>query len=131
MILLDTSIWIDLIRNPVLLADVRERFPEFVICGPILQEILQGLAKLPGKSDLREALLAMPRIGDPVPIELFLSAAQIYADGRQRGYTIRSAYDCLIAAIAIENDVAVWHKDRDFTSIARYTSLKVLSESVH
>jgi predicted nucleic acid-binding protein len=31
----------------------------------------------------------------------------------------------LIAAIAIENRVPVWHRDRDFNAIARYTALEV------
>jgi predicted nucleic acid-binding protein len=33
--------------------------------------------------------------------------------------------DCLIAAIAIENGVPIWHRDRDFGAIARYTGLRV------
>jgi hypothetical protein len=41
-----------------------------------------------------------------------------------KGYTIRSSTDCLIAAIAIESGVPVWHKDRDFEAFARYTSLR-------
>ena len=36
---------------------------------------------------------------------------------------IRSATECLIAAIAIENDIPVWRRDRDFRLIARYTRL--------
>jgi predicted nucleic acid-binding protein len=34
--------------------------------------------------------------------------------------------NCLIAAIAIENRVPVWHRDRDFTAIARYTTLETV-----
>jgi hypothetical protein len=33
--------------------------------------------------------------------------------------------DCLIATIAIENGVPVWHHDRDFEAIARYANLEV------
>ena len=40
------------------------------------------------------------------------------------GITVRSSYDCVIAAIAIENKVPVWHRDRDYRSIARYTPLR-------
>ena len=43
-----------------------------------------------------------------------------------KGITIRSGIDCLIAAIAIENDVPVWHRDRDFVEIAKYTRLRVV-----
>lgn len=32
----------------------------------------------------------------------------------------------VIAAIAIDHDIPVWHRDRDFASIARYTALEVI-----
>jgi predicted nucleic acid-binding protein len=67
----------------------------------------------------------MPRLSDPLPSELFVNAAEIYRQGRRRGMTIRSAADCLIAAIALENDATVWHRDRDFDTIAQFTNLKV------
>jgi len=63
-------------------------------------------------------------LSDPLPLALFRSAAEIYRLGRVKGHTIRSSIDCLIAAVAIENDVPVWHKDRDFDLIARYTGLR-------
>jgi predicted nucleic acid-binding protein len=40
---------------------------------------------------------------------------------------IRSSIDCLIAAVRVENSIPVWHRDRDFTAIARYTALEVHS----
>jgi len=58
---------------------------------------------------------------------MFLEAAELFRQGRRRGYTIRSSVDCLIAAVAIHNRVPVWHQDRDFTAIARYTSLRTWS----
>jgi len=33
--------------------------------------------------------------------------------------------DCLIAAIAIDNGVAIWHRDRDYDAIAKYTPLRI------
>ncbi len=33
--------------------------------------------------------------------------------------------DCLIAAVAIRNDVPVLHHDTDFDVLARYTPLRV------
>jgi predicted nucleic acid-binding protein len=63
-------------------------------------------------------------------LDLYLKAAAIYREGRSRGYTIRSAIDCLIAAIAIEHSVPVWHRDRDFSTIARYTSLRAMSRYI-
>jgi predicted nucleic acid-binding protein len=63
-----------------------------------------------------------------MPLERFLEAAEIYREGRRKGYTIRSATDCLIAAIAIEHGATVWRKNRDFSVISRYTPLRVRSE---
>ncbi len=40
------------------------------------------------------------------------------------GFTIRSPFDCLIAACAIRNGVSLLHSDRDFNTIARFTRLQ-------
>jgi len=122
--LVDTSVWIELL-NRGLGSSVREQeLLNFVTCGPVLQEVLQGLRNVPASDAFREAFLALPVLSDPLPSTSFLSAAEIYRLGRAKGYTIRSATDCLIAAIAIDNRMPVWHKDRDFEAIARYTSLR-------
>ena len=91
-----------------------------------MQEVLQGLTPGLQSDAFRRAFLAIPTISDPVPLSLFVSAAEIYRQGRRRGITIRSSVDCLIAAIAIDNGVPVWHRDRDFAAIARYTGLEVV-----
>jgi predicted nucleic acid-binding protein len=124
MMLVDTSVWIELLNGKLGLKLTEADLLDFVTCGPILQEVLQGLRDDPATESLRESLLALPVLSDPVPIALFLAAAEIYRLGRAKGYTIRSSTDCLIAAIAIENGVPVWHKDRDFEAVARYTSLR-------
>jgi predicted nucleic acid-binding protein len=92
----------------------------------VVQEVLQGLRPGPESDAFREAFLAIPVLSDPVPLALFLSAADIYRQGRRRGLTIRSSVDCLIAAIAIENRVPVWHRDRDYVTIACYTALETV-----
>jgi predicted nucleic acid-binding protein len=124
MMLVDTSVWIELLNGTLGSKLTEADLLDFVTCGPILQEVLQGLRDDPASEALRESLLALPVLSDPVPIALFLSAAEIYRLGRAKGYTIRSSTDCLIAAIAIENGVPVWHKNRDFEAVARYTSLR-------
>ena len=73
---------------------------------------------------LRSNFLALPCLSNPTPLSAFLEAAEIYRFGRRKGYTVRSSTDCLIAAIAIRHDVAVWHRDRDFSTIARFTKLR-------
>jgi hypothetical protein len=122
MILVDTSIWIEFLARKAG-AVAPERLLQFVTCGPVVQEVLQGLRAGPASDALREGFLAIPRVSDPVPLELYVAAADIYRQGRRKGLTIRSATDCLIAAIAIRNGVPVWHKGRDFEAIASFTAL--------
>ena len=126
MILVDTSIWIDLLGAKPWRPPKREDLSKFVTCGPIVQEVLQGLRPGPQSDAFRRALKAMPVLSDPISLDLFVSAADIYAQGRRRGVTIRSSVDCLIAAIAIEYRVPVWHRDRDFDVIAKFTTLEAL-----
>ena len=125
MILVDTSVWIELIegRERGMKPDV---IKSFATCAPVLQEVLQGLRPHPRNSLFRETLLSLPRLGDPLPLDMFLTAADIYYEGRRRGVTVRSSYDCLISAIAMNAGVAVWHRDRDYDRIASFTALKVV-----
>jgi predicted nucleic acid-binding protein len=130
MILVDTSVWIELLAGKPRRAIREEDLLRFATCGPVVQEVLQGLRPGPQSDAFREAFLAIPVLSDPIPLNVFVSAAEIYRQGRQRGLTIRSSVDCLIAAIAIENRIPVWHRDRDFTAIARYTGLEVARSGV-
>ena len=126
MILVDTSIWIDLISGKRRRTIPEEDVLGFVTCGPIVQEVLQGLRLGPRSNAFRAAFLAIPVLSDPIPLRLFITASEIYQQGRRRGITIRSSIDCLIAAVAIDNGVPVWHCDRDFSAIARYTELQLI-----
>lgn len=124
MILVDTSVWIELLnarRGPRI---TEEELLNFATCGPVVQEVFEGLRDHPWAEAFREAFLALPVLSDPLSVETFLAAAEIYRQGRRKGYTIRSSTDCLIAAIAIDHKIPVWHKDRDFETIARLTSLQ-------
>ena len=129
MILVDTSIWIELLNGKLGTKIPPEGLARFVTCGPIVQEVLQGLRETVWAEPFRHAFLAIPLLSDPLPLGVFLDAAEIYHQGRRKGYTIRSSGDCLIAAIAIENRVPVWHRDRDFTLIAKYTGLESFERS--
>lgn len=124
MILVDTSIWIELLRQKRQPVITEDELLEFATCGPIAQEVLQGLRPGIESEAFRFGFEAVPLLSDPVPIQLYTAAAGIYQLGRRRGFTVRSSVDCLIAAIAIENGVPVWHRDRDFAAISRYTALE-------
>ena len=124
MILVDTSLWIELLNGTWGRAVTDDDLLGIVTCGPILQEITRGLRDCAAGDAIKDLLLAVPRISDPLPVDLYLEGAEIYRQGRRRGLTIRSSTDCLIAAVAIRNRMPVWHRDRDFELIAQYTGLR-------
>lgn len=124
MILVDTSVWVELLNGKLEARISEERLLNFATCGPVAQEVLQGLRSGPASESFREMFLCLPFLSDPLPLDLFLSASEIYRLGRAKGHTIRSSTDCLIAAIAIQNGVPVWHRDRDYDAIAKFTALR-------
>jgi predicted nucleic acid-binding protein len=123
MILVDTSVWIRLMRGG--LSIKRGDLIGFATCGPVIQEVFAGLRETRQSQTVRRAFRAMQSLSDPVPVDLFVEASEIFRHGRRKGITIRSSFDCLIAAIAIENEVPVWHADRDFDAIGQFTRLRV------
>jgi predicted nucleic acid-binding protein len=50
-------------------------------------------------------------------------AARIYFELRKNGITINSPIDCCIAQLAIETQVLLLHRDKDFERIARIRPL--------
>lgn len=125
MILVDTSVWIEVFRKqrPLDLESL-VAFDEVVVCLPIVQEILQGIRDEANYRVARDALLSMPILESPVGEDIFMEAAQLFRTARRAGLTIRSGVDCLIAACAIRHDIAVLHRDRDFTALAKVSALK-------
>lgn len=124
MYLVDTSIWIELLNGRLGDSIGGVDLERFLTCGPVIQEVLQGIRDPRAQAAFGAAFAAVPALADPIPRAIFEEAAEIYRQGRQRGFTIRSSNDCLIAAIAIREKVPVWHRDRDFALISRYTPLQ-------
>ena len=125
MLLVDTSVWIDLFRKPARLAPASVGdIDDFVTALPVVQEVLQGFRDEQAYQVAREAMLAFPIIDSPVPAERFLEAAELFRAARRAGLTVRSGVDCLIAASAIRHNLTVVHRDRDFTALARVSPLR-------
>ena len=57
---------------------------------------------------------------------VFLRSAEIYRNLRRKDITIRKPVDCMIAAVAIENDIPLLHNDKDFIPIEKHFGLKRL-----
>ncbi|MEZ5290940.1 MAG: PIN domain-containing protein [Vicinamibacterales bacterium] len=125
MRLVDTSAWIELLRRPqrLTLDDLRGA-GEIVTCLPVIQEVLQGIPDDRAFADIRESMLAWPRVDDPLGLDVIDRATQIYRQARRLGLTVRSSVDCLVAASALARDLTVVHCDRDYDAIARVTGLR-------
>ncbi|HSS52442.1 MAG TPA: PIN domain-containing protein [Thermoanaerobaculia bacterium] len=125
MLLVDTSVWIEVFRRPSRfeLGSVAN-LDEVVTCLPVIQEVLQGFREEHAFRIAREAMFALPILEAPLTREVFEEATQLYRAARRSGVTVRSSVDCLIAACAIRHGVTVLHLDRDFTQLARVSSLK-------
>ncbi len=126
MILVDTSVWIEIFRNPPRLAlgEVVD-LDDVVTCLPVLQEVLQGFADDRAFATAREAMLALPIVESPLGASVFDDAIRLYRTARRTGYTVRSGVDCLIAACALRHGLTVMHFDRDYDILARVSSLMV------
>lgn len=130
MILVDTSVWIDFLRgidSPErrVLHRLLDDEGDLALTGVILTEVLQGIRRERDFRRVKESLLEFP-LHDPLGPATWLGAAEIYRACRRRGRTVRKTIDCLIAAVCLENDLMLLHRDGDFDAIERCTGLRVL-----
>jgi hypothetical protein len=127
LILVDTSVWIEVFRKskPLDLETI-VTFEDIVTCLPVLQEVLQGFRDENAFRVARDAMTALPVVESPLGLSVFEDAVDLFRGARRAGLTIRSAVDCLIAACAIRHDVPVLHRDRDFEALATVSSLRAI-----
>jgi predicted nucleic acid-binding protein len=125
LILLDTSIWIEVFRrrNPLRLERIIE-FDQIVTCLPVIQEVLQGFRDEGAFRIAHDAMLALPVVESPLSISIVEDAVRLYRAARRQGLTIRSSIDCLIAACALRHGLTVLHRDRDYPQLARVSPLQ-------
>lgn len=127
VVLLDTSVWIEVFRRPSRLnLEKVVEFEDIATCLPVIQEVLQGFREERHFRTAREAMWALPRVESPLGSAVFEEAVHLYRSARRAGLTIRSGVDCVIAACAIRNDLVVAHVDRDFEALARVSELRTL-----
>ncbi|HTW99182.1 MAG TPA: PIN domain nuclease [Acidimicrobiales bacterium] len=124
MILVDTSAWIEFLRDTgsTTCARVDELLAqEIATCHPIRMELLAGARHEQHLRELR-GLLARTTTLETLPTD-YEDAATLYRACRRRGETVRKLIDCLIAAHAIRARLPLLHADADFDVLARYTEL--------
>lgn len=125
MILVDTSVWVEVFRarRPLDLEALMD-FDDVVTCLPVIQEVLQGFRDERAYRRARLAMLALPRVESPLGEDIFSEAIDLYRGARRSGRTVRSSVDCLVAACAIRHDLEVLHRDRDYAAIAEIAPLR-------
>jgi len=128
MYLVDTSVLIDFLagratpQSDRLEEIILQKIP-FGISALTFQETLQG-ARDRYEYDRLHRYLSTQKIYYPTPAS-YPSAARIFFDCRKAGITIRSTIDALIAATAIENDLILLTRDRDFVFMTKVVELMV------
>ena len=106
MLLLDSSVWIDIHRARATAAtryvESREEGEEIATTGIIFQEVLQGIRD-DAEYDYMRHVLWSSLILQPRDLSTYEVAAQLHRAARAAGFTVRKPNDCLIAALALEN----------------------------
>lgn len=125
MVLVDTSIWIEVFRKQAPLSlEAVVPLDDVVTCLPIIQEVLQGFGAEREFRIARDAMASLPIVEDPLGARIFHDAVDLYRLARRSGRTVRSHVDCLIAACAIRHHLEVLHRDRDFEALAAVSNLE-------
>ena len=128
MILVDSSVWIDFLRDlPTWQTGRLEelmRTDEVVMGDLILAEILQGYRteREAGRVETLFQRLDTISIGG---VSLARAAAGNYRFLRRNGITVRSTIDTLIATRCIADGFTLLHSDRDFDPFERELGLMV------
>ena len=117
-ILPDTCAWIDYFRPGV--APLGQALDQALsteiiyVCGPVLYELFQGAKSEKERALLTSAFGALPYL--EMNEALWIKAGQLSADTRKAGKTVPFS-DVLIAALAIEHNLAVLTMDEHFRNI--------------
>jgi predicted nucleic acid-binding protein len=121
-VLVDTSAWADFLNGfPSPAADALAELlgggdDDVCTCGIVVAEVFQGLRRDRGRDTIRRSFEDLIFL-EPSGIGLYLRAAELYRSLRERGRTVRSTVDCIIAAIAEDNACALLARDRDMDAI--------------
>lgn len=131
MIVVDTSVWIDVLNGVESAQAVR--FEELLGDGSplaltdvIYAEVLQGLRTEREAQRVDTHLRAFPVLR-LAGLDDFRLAAQLYRTARRKGVTVRKTLDCLIAAPCIRAGAPLLHNDADFDRLASCSELRIFA----
>jgi hypothetical protein len=129
MILVDTSAWIEYLRDtgsPACVAVDHLLESDIATCDAVRMELLAGARDERRLTQLRRLLARTSTL--PTGPADFEDAAVLYRACRRNGETVRKLIDCLIGAVAVRGGASVLHADADFDALARHTSLEVFTD---
>lgn len=131
MIVVDTSVWIDVLggrrtRQARRCVELIEGGEPVALTDVIFAEILQGLASDAEAREVEEHLRAFPVLRLE-GLDDFSLAASLYRTARAKGVTIRKTLDCLIAAPCVRTGAPLLHSDADFDRLASCSSLRIFT----
>ncbi len=120
-VLVDTSAWADFLNGypspeAEALAELLGGDDEVCTCGIVVAEVFQGLRRERARERIQRFFEELTFL-EPTGVALYLRAAGLYRALRQRGRTIRSTVDCVVALIAEENRCYVLARDRDLDAV--------------
>ncbi len=126
--IVDTSAWIEYLRASGTNADrtINQTLRAggiLLMPAVVLQELLQGAKSPLHYVRLQKELDQLPVFEPEDVTEIHRQAALLYARCRWQGLTVRSPIDCVVAACALEADLPLLARDRDFDAIARIEPL--------
>lgn len=126
MILIDTSAWIEFLRDtgsPACTEVDRLLTADVATCDAVRMEVLAGARDEVHLRQLRGLLGRATRLATE-PLE-YETAASLYRTCRRNGETVRKLIDCLIGAVALRHGASILHADADFTALAKHTAVEV------
>jgi len=125
-VLVDTSVWIEYLRKPSYPSGITLRhwleLGQACSTGLILGELLQG-SKGSRDEEAVELLIAATQSLNP-NLETWRQAGRLSARLRKKGITI-PLFDCLLAALAVENKVSLFSLDGHFGVITAHFPLEL------
>lgn len=131
MIVVDTSVWVDLLRGTE--SRQADRCAELVTDGApialtevVYAELLQGAPSEPQARRLDEHLRIFPVLRLDGLAD-FALAAELARKARAAGKPVGQLADCLIAAPCVRTGASLLHSDAHFDRLAECTALTIFA----
>ena len=130
MIVVDTSVWVDVLRRPVSRRAGTFRSlmdaDEIALALPVRVELMSGVAKA-HRRELRRGLSGLPVV---VPSEETWRVIEGWVEPAADAGLRFSVTDLLIAALAHELTALVWSIDTNFTGMERIGLVQLYADGV-